>query len=248
MARQARKKSQTGIYHLMMRGNNKDQIFFDEQDYKKFISILIQCKKISHFEMYAYCIMPNHVHLLLKETDEDISTIMKRIECRFVYWYNAKYHRIGLLFQDRFRSEPIETDEYFLCALKYIHYNPIKAGLAKNCSDYEYESYHWYFENGILIDKDFPLSLMSIHEFKKFHFQEDDTPSFIDVVESRHHITDEEAATLICEITKCQTPESFGALDKSVQKQYLKQLKEAGISIRQLTKLLNVTKRRAEKA
>ena len=130
MSRQARAKSSTKIYHVMLRGINKQQIFFDEQDCKKFIKTLIDCKKISGFKLYAYCLMPNHIHLLLKAENEDLSVIMKRIGCRFVYWYNAKYQRVGHLFQDRFKSEPVEDDEYFLCALRYIHLNPVEAGIS----------------------------------------------------------------------------------------------------------------------
>ena len=73
MSRQARVKSETGIYHVMLRGVNKQHIFLDTQDYKKFIQVLIDCKKASHFELYAYCLMNNHIHLLIKETEESVS-------------------------------------------------------------------------------------------------------------------------------------------------------------------------------
>ena len=91
MPRQARDKSNSGIYHIMLRGINQQQIFEDEQDYKKFLSILEECKAICEYKIYAYCLMGNHIHLLIETGKEDCSLVMKRICTRFVYWYNLKY-------------------------------------------------------------------------------------------------------------------------------------------------------------
>ena len=131
MPRQARKKSESGIYHVMLRGINQQQIFEEPEDFEKFLQILKDCKAISGYKLFAYCLMGNHIHLLIKPEEESLEQAFKRIGGRFVYWYNVKYQRIGHLFQDRFRSEPVETDEYFMTVLRYIHQNPIKAGLCK---------------------------------------------------------------------------------------------------------------------
>ena len=79
MPRQARKKSNSGIYHIILRGINRQQIFEDSEDYNKFLRILEECKEISEFEIFAYCLMSNHIHLLLKEVKEPIEQIIKRI-------------------------------------------------------------------------------------------------------------------------------------------------------------------------
>ena len=127
MPRQARKKSNSGIYHIILRGVNRQQIFEDNEDYYKFLQVVEESKAISGFELFAYCLMSNHIHLLLKEIQEPIEQIMKRITTRFVYWYNIKYQRSGHLFQDRYKSEPVEDDAYFLTVIRYIHQNPVKA-------------------------------------------------------------------------------------------------------------------------
>ena len=246
MSRQARVKSETGIYHVMLRGVNKQQIFLDAQDYKKFIQVLIDCKKASHFELYAYCLMNNHIHLLIKETEESVSTIMKRIGCRFVYWYNAKYQRVGHLFQDRFRSEPIETDEYFLCVLRYIHNNPVKAKLVDSCSDYEYSSYNWYFENGILIDKKFALSIMSIEEFALFH-QEEDINEYLDISENAIPVTDDMAVEIIKNNTGFNDLCKINELDKKRKKELIARLKSQGLSSRQIIMNTGLSKNMVEK-
>lgn len=90
---------------------------------------------VSGYKVFAYGLMSNHIHILIKAEKEEPNLIMKRIACSYVYWYNSKYYRNGHLFQDRFRSEPVETDEYFLTVLRYIHQNPIKAKPVDNIAD-----------------------------------------------------------------------------------------------------------------
>lgn len=126
MPRQARKKSESGIYHIMLRGINKQQIFEDDEDCQKYLQILKECKAVSEFKLFAYCLMGNHIHLLIQLGKEPIDLIFKRIGSRYVYWYNLKYRRTGHLFQDRYKSEPVEADSYFLTVVRYIHQNPPK--------------------------------------------------------------------------------------------------------------------------
>ena len=114
MPRVARIKSNSGIYHIIMRGINRQTIFEDEEDYNKFIQTMQRYKEIYVYKIYAYCFMRNHLHLLLKEGKEPLETIMRRICGSFVFWYNRKYGRIGCLFQNRYWSEPVEDNEYLL--------------------------------------------------------------------------------------------------------------------------------------
>ena len=128
MARQARQQSQSGIYHLILRGINKQVIFEDHEDRGKFLWCLRYYKESGQYQVYGYCLMSNHIHLLIKEGQEPIATTMKRIGVSYVSWFNRKYERCGHLFQDRFRSRPVESDEYFLTVLRYIHQNPVQSG------------------------------------------------------------------------------------------------------------------------
>ncbi|MBR0414893.1 MAG: transposase [Clostridia bacterium] len=233
MSRQARKKSESGIYHVMLRGINKQRIFYNEQDYKMFIKSLIAAKDAGSFSLYAYCLMDNHIHLLIKEEGEALATVIKRIACRFVYWYNLKYERVGHLFQDRFRSEPVDTDEYFVSVLRYIHQNPVKAGLVASCKEYTYSSYQWYFVNSKLINKDFALSLMSEEQFKEFHTKLE-KKSIMDLEETKKRISDEKAQELFKKITKCENATEFATLEKKQRRKFGAQLKELGLSNRQI--------------
>ncbi|MDO7785910.1 transposase [Desulforamulus aquiferis] len=160
MARQARKKSDSGIYHLILRGNNRQNIFEADEDRTRFIDTIRFYKKICNYELFGYCLMNNHIHLLIKENGESVSKIVKRISSSYVSWYNQKYARCGHLFQERFRSEAVETDEYFLTVLRYIHQNPLKAGITEDMEKYVWSSYREYMGNSDHVEVDFAFSLI----------------------------------------------------------------------------------------
>ena len=133
MARIPRIVSGTGIYHVMMRGINRQNIFEDTDDYVRFREILLQMVNPTdengqllpaRCTFYAYCLMTNHVHLLIRE--------------------NKKYQHYGHLFQDRYKSEPVNDATYFFTLLRYIHQNPVAAGITKSVNVYEWCSWNEY--------------------------------------------------------------------------------------------------------
>ncbi|MCQ2341775.1 MAG: transposase [Paludibacteraceae bacterium] len=153
MARQPRKVSQTGIYHVMLRGVNKQRIFENPSDYEamyrilKFVqttNTLQQPSSEAEYFLYAYCIMDNHIHLLIQPNANDLGQIVKRISTAYALYFNKKYERIGHLFQDRYKSEVVEDEDYFFTLLNYIHYNPVKAGYCQSPAQYAYSSWHEY--------------------------------------------------------------------------------------------------------
>ena len=241
MPRQARKKSESGIYHVMLRGINQQQIFEDSEDYNKFLEVLKDCKAISEFEIFAYCLMGNHIHLLIKEGTETLEQIFKRICGRFVYWYNIKYQRVGHLFQDRFKSEPVDTEEYFFTVLRYIHQNPIKAGICKRVENYTYSSYSKYIGINDMVDTNYIFELTTIDEFIELNQRAVDVPC-LDISEKViTRVTDEQARYLIRKIAKCENVSDFQNLDIVTRDKYLKKLRAEGISIRQLNRLTGIS-------
>ncbi|SHH09415.1 REP element-mobilizing transposase RayT [Thermosyntropha lipolytica DSM 11003] len=146
MPRSRRIKSQSGCYHVILRGNEKRPIFLDDEDRLRFLSTLQIKKKQQGFCVYAFCLMNNHIHLMLGEQQADLSDIMKRITVSYVAYFNKKYERIGHLFYDRFKSQNVEDDRYFLTLARYIHQNPVKAGLVKHPGDYRWSSYGCYLD------------------------------------------------------------------------------------------------------
>lgn len=174
MARKPRERSSSGIYHIILRGINRQSIFEDDGDRLKLIETLVKYKEISQCRIFSYCLMDNHVHLLLQETQEAISRMVQRISSSYVVWYNDKHDRCGHLFQERFKSEAVETDIYFLTVLRYIHQNPIKAKIVSDVEDYKWSSYSEYTKRGQVIDKEYALKMFSdksdeaVERFVKF--------------------------------------------------------------------------------
>lgn len=180
MSRLARQRSETSIYHIMLRGINRQSIFEDNKDKERFYDTLRRYKKICCYELYGYCFMDNHIHLLLKEISESISMIIKRISSSYVYWFNWKYERCGHLFQERFKSEAVDSEAYLLTVLRYIHQNPVKAGLTKSITGFKWSSFNEYISDPVIIDVDYVLDKYSldrkeaIEAFKIFMNQRND--------------------------------------------------------------------------
>ena len=153
MSRQGRIQSGTGVYHVMMRGINRQRIFEDSEDHYTFLQCLRSAQEQytplgdrlpNSCHYYAYALMSNHFHLLLHAKDDTVGNIVKRIASSYVYYFNGKYGRDGHLFKERFRSEPCEDWAYFVTLLRYIHQNPVKAGMVNRVSEYEFTSWHEY--------------------------------------------------------------------------------------------------------
>lgn len=143
MSRRARCYGSTGFYHIMMRGIDRSVIFEDAADHRIFLSILKEARQKEPVTICAYCLMSNHVHLLLNSPPDKLSVFIKRINIRYAAYFNKKYKRVGHLFQDRFRSEPIEDESYLVQVFRYILRNPEEAGLCA-ASQYPWSSYAAY--------------------------------------------------------------------------------------------------------
>jgi putative transposase len=161
MVRKGREKSRSGVYHVMLRGINCQTIFEDEVDRLKFLETLKKYKEVSRYQLYGYCLMDNHVHLLIKENEETIAKAIQRISSSYVYWYNSKYERVGHLFQERYKSEKVESRVGYKKVLRYIHQNPLKAGLESSVWKCRWTSIHEYVEKVDMVDIDWGFQLFS---------------------------------------------------------------------------------------
>lgn len=249
MPRVARKKSVSGIHHIMVRGINQQNIFHDDEDREKFIDILKKTKLISQFQLYGYCLMDNYVHLLLKESLEDLSKIMKRIGIAYVYWYNKKYERSGPLFQDRFKSQNIEQDSYFLGVLRYIHQHPLKTQIVAEMSAYAWTSYHAYSEKDTenigLIDSDFVLGMFGVERevamqsYIEFMDQRQDE-KYLEHSEKKKY-TDDEVQSELDKMLKEKSIHKLSQVERSRRDEVLRNLRQMdGISIRQIERITGI--------
>lgn len=252
MARTARAKSETGIYHAMLRGINRTNIFEDQEDREFLLERLKILTEKKKYILYGYCLMDNHVHLLLKEVEDGISTLIKRICSSYVAWYNSKYGRCGHLFQERFKSEVVETDAYFLTVLRYIHQNPAKSGMFEYVKDSNWTSYNDYAIKPDRIDTSLAFSLFSndMEQAKEMflnHHRQIVSDKCLDY-EQFIKLTDREARLEILKLG-IENINDIAHLDKANRDYVLSRLKKIdGISFRQLARITGVSKSIIERA
>ncbi|HBG81245.1 TPA: hypothetical protein DDW69_00195 [candidate division CPR2 bacterium] len=144
-------------YHIMTRGNNRNTVFECDEDFEYYLELIERFKKDHPFDLYHYCLMSNHVHFLIKTNKAtDFSNFMKRLNLAYFHHYRKTYGWVGHFWQDRFKSQPVGKDEYFIQCGKYIELNPVRAGIVKNPEDYRYSSYSYYAmgKNNPLLTKD----------------------------------------------------------------------------------------------
>ena len=246
MPRTAREKSHSGVYHIMLRGINKQNIFEEAEDYGKMLDLIRLSEDLGGVTLYGFCLMSNHIHLLLKEGKEPLETTMKRLGSKYAVWFNTKYQRVGHLFQDRFKSEAVEDPPYFLTALRYIHFNPVKAGLVKTPEAYAYSSYGCYFgedpspDDG-LIDTEKAFSYTPKDLFAEYHAV-GCPDTCMDIPEaSMPRLTEEQATAEMRRITKCASSAEFQTLPPEKKTKLIAKMKSKGLSIRQISRLTGET-------
>ncbi|WEG13511.1 transposase [Pullulanibacillus sp. KACC 23026] len=214
----------------MWRGVNRQAIFHDDQDRRKFLDILKTYKNKNDLNIYAWCLMSNHVHLLIKEGNEGISDTMKRIGISYVNYFNWKYQTTGSLFQDRFNSECVEERPYLLTVVRYIHQNPLKAGMVSRAEDWKWSSCSTYYGkvpySVDLLDSELVLGCFSPHiaeareAFRAFNESlNDDTCLDEKLVKKR--LSDEEARTAILELIGIYEITQIKSLPKSEREKVL---------------------------
>lgn len=171
MNNRERTRCLSGIYHIVVRGVNRQIIFECDDDFRRFIEVLEKNIKLAGATLFAYCLMNNHVHILLKEGEDTISEMMQRIEVAYVKYFNKKYERVGTLFQGRFCSRPVEDEKYFARVRRYIELNPAKAGLTSA------HGYQWLWTSGARDNEpgDCDFSASEEAEFEMEHWAPDGT-------------------------------------------------------------------------
>lgn len=160
---------ENAFYHVFSRGNNKQKIFLEESDYRKFLKIIGKLKEKYDHLLFGYCLMPNHFHLLIETRKMPISKILSSLLTSYTIYFNKKYKRSGHLFQDRFRSLICDKENYFLTVARYIHLNPVKAQLVNKPEDYPWSSHNEYLGKARgLVDKDLLLGMLNIDQYLDF--------------------------------------------------------------------------------
>ena len=250
MPRTARHESisSSDIYHVLVRGINKQNIFLDDEDKQKFIETIKIYKKKYKFSLLAYSIMDNHVHLVLEDNKHNLSDLMHDICCRYAKIFNSKYERKGHLFQNRFKSIAVETQNYLFNLIRYVHKNPEKEQIS-SVENYKWSSYNEFVNKKKIVDVDYFLNMIdksrekAIEIFIDFHKQVNHI--YPDSEFEFEKLTDSEFIEKVKRICNIDNVQNIQKLNNKEQAKYIKIIcKIKGTHIGQIARVLGINKRK----
>ncbi len=256
MPRKARETSNTKVYHIIWRGNDKQDIFLDNQDYKKFIKELTHTKEKYHYQLYAYCLMTNHIHLILFDKENNFSKAMQSLAVSYSSYFRKKYDKVGHLFQNRFLSKCIQTREYLIQLCRYIHQNPVKAKIAK-VDEYRWSSYQEFIHKNKLVNTEIIMSMFgeakqdAVKNFVEFHNIEKEDDGDYDYIEYEmvNKVTDEQLKKLIEKVLKIDNVIEIKRYNITTRNEKLRQLKQIkGTSKAQIARVIGINRKIVERA
>ncbi len=234
MPRRARRASASGIHHVMLRGVNRDMIFLEDEDRERFLTALRTARDVSGFSILAYCLMDNHVHLAMQEGPEPVGAAVRRVGVRYAGWFNRKYQRVGHLFQDRFKSVPVEADAHLVTLLRYVWNNPVEAGLANDPDEYRWSSRHLHGRRLVdleLLHRLVPTDPLAIDHPRPGQLW--DTPGRTG---PRSRYSDEEVAILVEQVSGAGSAAEFLALDAQARRRAVHALRMRSVPFAQLAR------------
>lgn len=242
MPRAARKESPSGLYHVTMRGVGRQLIFEDDADRRSFLRRLHGIVRRGEVDCFAWCLMGNHVHLLLGGALPAISSAMQRLGAGYASHFNARHDRVGHLFQGRFGSEPVVDEEQLLATVRYIHLNPTKAYDVPP-GDYRWSSYREYLGCcGAPALASYDKVMLLFGDVKRFvEFHEDAgggseaAPALL-----RVRLGEEEARRVAAGVLGDLPPDAVKALPKEKRNDVLRRLRAEGLTIKQIERLTSI--------
>lgn len=248
MPRTARAPSASGIYHAMARGVNRQRIFTCDGDKERYLDCLWTSSEARDVSVHAYCLMENHVHLLIRQDGEfPIGEFFRSLGTRYAGWFNVTYGRVGHLFQGRFKSKPVETDGYLIAVVRYIHLNPVQAAMCSSPADYRFSSYRVYAKTdrseppwGLSTDLVSPL--ITPLRCRDLHLDEGRSLYELGMLREERGLSDE-AAIDIVEKACGLAPRDIGKLGRHERDALIRRIVESGMPRNQLARIGGMAKR-----
>ena len=257
MPRSARQISNTKVYHIILRGNDKQDIFYDKQDYEKFKNEVIKAKDKYQCELYAYCLMNNHVHLVIYDKESKISKIIQSISIAYSSYFSKKYEKVGHLFQNRFLSKCVENDRYLLNLCNYIHQNPLKAKIS-TMEKYTWSSYREY-QSGIsritditkiysFFDNNYEKAKNKFMEFSEKEIEDKFKNKYIEY-EIMTKLDDIEVKEIIENLFRLNNIRELNIYNSRIKNKMIKEMKKIkGTNVAQLARVTGINRKHIERA
>ncbi len=245
MPRHGRVQSRSGYMHLIVRGIGKQILFEDTEDYNRFLSTLERFCMETGVRVCAYCLMENHVHLLIYDKKKNVSLMMKKLEVSYSMYFNRKYERSGHLFQDRYLSENVENDSYLLTVFRYILNNPHKAGICTTQA-YPWSSYRQYEHPAPFMDLRLIRHLLGHCEQYTAFLHTENRDLCLEWEKRKHD--DQWALDIIKKSLHVKSGTALQNFSRKERNEALRVLKKHGISIRQIERLTGINRNIVQKA
>ena len=246
MPRIPRIYSNSKVYHIILKGIDDQDIFYDDRDREFFLKQISITKIEFNYMLYSYCLMSNHVHMVIRCQDIFLSKSIQSLLIRYVYYFNKKYKRKGPLVQDRFKSKQVECLQYLIDGCRYVHRNPENAGIELT-QNYKWSSYREYTNKMTKLDTSFALELLDGQENFEEYINCINDDCCLEVKES-NSMTDKQAKKILeqefgltsfLQITNMPVPE---------RNKLLYELKSKGLSVRQLARMTGLNRGVVQKA
>lgn len=237
MPRAARKLSKSGFYHVVLYANGRQNLFEDDADRRAFLGFLAEATSRYNAKVLAWCLMSNHVHLLIEDPENGLGEAMRSLETSYAQRFNSRGGHVGHVFKGRYYSNPVETEPYLLEAMRYIHNNPAKAGVCA-AENYPWSSYHEYAGEPEYSDTTTLLKMLGgVEGFVSFSSSEERVryrPS------TRPRISDSAAEEVAKGILGTFPVSELKGMEKGGRDAVLCELREAGLSVRQIERLTGI--------
>lgn len=242
MSRIPREYSESGYMHVMARGLTRQIIFENDDDMVYFLNKMSKYSNEFEIKIICYCLMINHVHILIFDKNKNVSHFMKNLCGCYSMYFNKKYDRCGILFQRPFKSKVVNDDSYLLSVYRYIINNPVHEGIA-SAQNYKWSSYKYYGKNNKIVDDSIIMNMIgantALDQFlaaEKF-----DDSSFIKF-QNKQHLTDNEASKKILNKFHMLTTTNISIFSKDKRNEAIRWLRDEGLSIRQIERLTGVSR------
>ena len=237
MPRAPRATAESGFYHVILRGNGKQIIFEDDADRRAFLELLAKRAGDAGIHVLAWCLMENHVHLVLEDPTQALSEMMQRLSGDYAQRFNRKSGRVGHVFESRFKSCPVENEAYLLQAIRYVHDNPANAGICP-AAEYPWSSYREYVGSAEIADTRLVLDMLGGAEgFIAYSHPEQRRAYRFD---RRARVSDDEMGD-VARIALGELPtHEVRALPKAERDQRLLDLRDVGLSVKQIERLTGI--------
>ncbi len=237
-----RKPSKADIHHVFARGVGRQIIFEDDRDRRAYIGMLSKYAAENGCSILAWCLMDNHVHILIKADLSDLSNLMNRLNSTYAIVFNKRHDRVGHLFQSRFGSEPVDTDAYLMTVVRYIHRNPEAAHLG-TMATYPWSSFREFTGRPGIADVAFVLAVFGgVEPFLEFHALDDPSAPCIDEGRGRRLLDPEAACATANAVIAPARVESVKGMPRNERDAAIAKMRKAHLSVRQIERLTGVSR------